>query len=68
MNAEEVIEQMIKKGYGSNFMNGDLVVAMVRDILKITNPERQLFIGKVSDLIGFEKTIELLKESKREIK
>tara|TARA_R110000803_G_scaffold76454_3_gene141099 strand:+ start:103 stop:237 length:135 start_codon:yes stop_codon:yes gene_type:complete len=27
----------------------------------------QLFIGKVSDVIGFEKTIELLRESKKAI-
>lgn len=27
----------------------------------------QLFIGKVSDVIGFEKTVELLKEAKQEI-
>jgi hypothetical protein len=35
MTAEKVIEKMIKKGYGKNFMNGDLVVAMVADILDI---------------------------------
>jgi hypothetical protein len=35
MTAEKVIEKMIKKGYGKNFMNGDLVVAMVKDILDI---------------------------------
>ena len=29
--------------------------------------ERQLFIGKVSEIIGFDKTLELLKESKQEI-
>jgi hypothetical protein len=32
---DEIIEQMIKKGYGKNFMNGELVVAMVADILDI---------------------------------
>jgi hypothetical protein len=32
---DEIIEQMIKKGYGENFMNGELVVAMVADILDI---------------------------------
>lgn len=32
---DKVIEQMIKKGYGENFMNGDLVVAMIKDILEI---------------------------------
>jgi hypothetical protein len=30
--------------------------------------KHQLFIGKVSDVIGFEKTIELLKEVNKEIK
>lgn len=30
--------------------------------------ERQLFIGKVSEIIGFEKTIELLKECKEVFK
>jgi hypothetical protein len=29
--------------------------------------QRQLFIGKVSEIIGFDKTLELLKESKQEI-
>lgn len=32
---DKVIEQMIKKGYGENFMNGDLVVAMIKDVLEI---------------------------------
>jgi len=32
---DEIIDLMIKKGYGKNFMNGDLVVAMVADILDI---------------------------------
>ena len=29
--------------------------------------EKQLFIGKVSEIIGFEKTVELLKEAKQAI-
>ena len=32
---DKVIQQMIKKGYGENFMNGDLVVAMIKDVLEI---------------------------------
>jgi len=32
---DEIIEQMIKKGYGKNFMNGELVVAMIKDMLEI---------------------------------
>ena len=35
MNLDEIIEQMIKKGYGANFMNGELVVAMIKDVLEI---------------------------------
>ena len=27
----------------------------------------QLFVGKVSDIIGFDKTVEILKESKESI-
>lgn len=37
---------------------------MNRDKLNRDKLIRQLFIGKVSELIGFEKTLELLKESK----
>lgn len=29
--------------------------------------KHQLFVGKVSDVIGFDKTLELLKESNKEI-
>lgn len=69
---DEIIEQMIKKGYGENFMNGELVVAMIKDVLEISqNKEtlkRQLFIGKVLEIIGAEKTIELLKEVNKEIR
>jgi hypothetical protein len=32
---DEIIQQMIKKGYGENFMNGELVVAMIKDMLEI---------------------------------
>ena len=37
---EEIIEQMIKKGYGENFMNGDLVVAMIKDVLEILEKQK----------------------------
>lgn len=37
----KVIEQMIQKGYGENFMNGDLVVAMITDILEILEKEKK---------------------------
>jgi len=104
---DKVIQQMIKKGYGENFMNGELVVAMIKDVLEILENNQmnsavdflvetidkkyinafitriveqakeiekkeklkhQLFIGKVSEIIGFEKTVELLKEVKQDIK
>lgn len=69
---DEVIEKMIKKGYGKNFMNGDLVVAMIKDVLEILENKEtlrsQLFIGKVSEIIGVYKTIQLLKEVNNEIK
>jgi len=32
---DEIINLMIKKGYGKNFMNGELVVAMIKDMLEI---------------------------------
>ena len=32
---DKIIEQMIKKGYGENFMNGDLVVEMIKDVSEI---------------------------------
>lgn len=37
------------------------------EISKIEKLRRQLFIGKVSIIIGFEKTLELLKECNVEI-
>jgi hypothetical protein len=103
---DKVIEQMIKKGYGENFMNGDLVVAMIKDVLEIIENKkmmtavdflvetidkkyinafitriveqakgmekketlkRQLFIGKVSEIIGAEKTTQLLIQVNNEI-
>ena len=37
---DEIIEQMIKNGYGENFMNGDLVVAMIKDVLEILEKQK----------------------------
>ena len=43
----------------------------MKGLRELTTEERlviyQLFIGKVADELGFEKTMELLKESKTEI-
>ena len=36
--------------------------AQAKEIEKQQKLKHQLFIGKVSDIIGFEKTVELLKE------
>ncbi|ELM3651224.1 hypothetical protein RYR30_001955 [Flavobacterium psychrophilum] len=50
----------------SDFMD-DGVVLLIEDLIKeYSNQEkliRQLFVGKVSEIIGFEKTVELLKEA-----
>jgi hypothetical protein len=44
------------------------VFNQAKKIEKEENLKHQLFIGKVSELIGFEKTIELLKQVNEEIK
>lgn len=50
----------------SDFMD-DGVLILIEDLIKeYSNQEkliRQLFVGKVSEIIGFEKTFELLKEA-----
>jgi hypothetical protein len=50
----------------SDFMD-DGVVALIEDLIKEYSSQekliRQLFVGKVSEIIGFDKTIELLKEA-----
>jgi hypothetical protein len=38
-----------------------------REMEKKEKLTRQLFIGKVAEIIGFEKTVELLKESEKTI-
>ena len=51
--------------YGDLSMND--LIKQAKKMEKIEKLERQLFIGKVSEIIGFDKTLELLKESKQEI-
>lgn len=64
MTPKEFIK--IKNISNSDFMD-DGVVTLIEDLIKeYTNKEklvRQLFVGKVSEIIGFDKTVELLKES-----
>jgi len=38
------------------------IIKQAKEMEKQQKLKHQLFIGKVSDIIGFEKTIELLKE------
>jgi hypothetical protein len=42
-------------------------IKILTDWLKAEKLEKQLFIGKVSEIIGFDKTNELLKEAKEAI-
>jgi len=42
-------------------------VKQANEIERNQKLERQLFIGKVSEIIGFDKTLELLIESKQQI-
>ena len=51
--------------YGDADMND--LIKQAKEMEKKEKLERQLFIGKVSEIIGFDKTLELLKESKQEI-
>lgn len=55
----------------SDFMD-DGVLILIEDLIKeYSNQEkliRQLFVGKVSEIIGFEKTVELLKEANDALK
>ena len=44
------------------------VFEQAKEMEKKENLKRQLFIGKVSEIIGAEKTIELLKEVNNEIR
>lgn len=62
---ELLIEQLTAIGQleipkGSNAVT--LIIEQAKAMEKIENLKRQLFIGKVSEIIGFDKTIELLKE------
>jgi hypothetical protein len=57
----------LKREQGVSFVSKDLV-NQAKKIEKEEELKKQLFIGKVSDIIGFEKTVELLKQVNEEIK
>ncbi|MFY8170437.1 MAG: hypothetical protein ACOVK2_04900 [Candidatus Fonsibacter sp.] len=44
------------------------IFEQAKEMEKKEKLKHQLFIGKVSEIIGYEKTIELLKEVNKEIK
>ena len=53
--------------YGRNLHPFEKYVEQAKEMEKKEKLVRQLFIGKVSEIIGFDKTLELLKESKQTI-
>jgi hypothetical protein len=72
MTAIEKAIDLIHKDYE---VNGRLRLAYVSIVLgqakneeKVKEAKRLLFLGKVSQVIGFDKTAELLKEVEKEIK
>jgi hypothetical protein len=65
MTAVEWLEERFLQTEG-NLYEEDFVKA--KEIEKKEKLKHQLFIGKVSEIIGFEKTVELLKEVNNEIK
>lgn len=59
--AVEWLSKQINDSYYDEF------IKQAKEIEKKQKLEKQLFIGKVCEIIGFDKTLELLKESKQEI-
>ena len=62
------VEILIQIYYGNE---GQLTIKDLEQALEMEKKEklkRQLFIGKVSEIIGFKKTLELWKETLNEIK
>jgi hypothetical protein len=52
----------------SSWIAKERIFKQAKEMERKEKLKHQLFIGKVSDVIGFEKTIELLKEVNEEIK
>jgi hypothetical protein len=61
----EKLKGKISTGEMLNKLSTVLIEA--KEIEKKQKLEKQLFIGKVSEIIGFDKTVELLRESKQAI-
>ena len=65
---QTAVEILIQIYYGNE---GQLTIKDLEQALEMEKKEklkRQLFIGKVSEIIGFKKTLELWKEPLNEIK
>ena len=66
MTAVEFLVETIDKKYLNAFITR--IVEQAKEMELKEKAKRQLFIGKVSGIIGAEKTIELLKEVNNAIK
>jgi hypothetical protein len=63
---EWLVENIREKGLVASLWN-EKVFEQAKEIEKKETLKRQLFIGKVSEVIGFEKTLELWQETLNEI-
>ena len=64
----EFLKEMMTIALGEHHMSLFINEFNKAEKMEVKNKlERQLFIGKVSEIIGFEKTVELLKEAKQAI-
>jgi hypothetical protein len=63
---EWLVENIREKGLVASLWN-EKVFEQAKEIEKKETLKRQLFIGKVSEIIGFEKTLELWQETLNEI-
>jgi hypothetical protein len=70
MTAIEYLEEnLISEPYSENeFKHNKECWNKAESLEKVKEAKRLLFIGKVSQVIGFDKTAELLKEVEKEIK
>ena len=64
-SAVEWLVEELKGVYESDYLNK--LIEQAKEMEKKQKLEKQLFIGKVSEIIGFDKTVELLRESKQAI-
>lgn len=64
---EWLVENIREKWLVASLWN-EKVFEQAKEMEKREKLKRQLFMGKVSEIIGFEKTLELWKETLNEIK